>query len=109
MEISSIVFFPRHTRLTVRFRHHLYSAQVPDLAQNLFAMLPSLQEHLCYNRNGLSFVEEVADTELGHVFEHVILAILHRRGLYVRGQTTWNWQRDPLGTYHITISTGKKL
>ncbi len=109
MEISNIVFFPRHTRLTVRFRHHLYSSQVPNLAKTLFQMLPSLREHLCYNRNGLPFAEELTDTEMGHVFEHVMLAVLQQRGLHARGQTTWNWQRDSVGTFHVTINTGKRL
>jgi len=109
VEVQSITFLPRHTRLTVRFRHHLYSGQLPDLANSLLQMLPKLREHLCYNRNGLPFIEELHDTELGHVFEHVILEILRQRGLYLRGQTTWNWHRDPLGTYNVTINTGKKL
>lgn len=109
MEVQSITFLPRHTRLTVRFRHHLYSGQLPELANSLLRMLPQLREHLCYNRNGVPFIEELYDTELGHVFEHVILEILRRRGLHLRGQTTWNWHRDPLGTYNVTINTGKKL
>lgn len=109
MEICSVIFFPRHTRITMRFRHHLYSSQVPDLAGHLLSMLPSLREHECINRRNLSFEEELAQTELGHVFEHVILAVLARRGICTRGQTTWNWERDPIGTYHVTIGTGKKL
>ncbi len=109
MEILAITFFPRHTRLTVRFRHHLYSGQLPTLATSLISMLPSLREHLCTNARGLSFEQELHDTELGHVFEHVMLAILADRGLCTRGQTTWNWHRDPVGTYHVTISTGRKM
>ncbi|MEX2043589.1 MAG: hypothetical protein WD926_01700, partial [Patescibacteria group bacterium] len=31
-----------------------------------------------------------------------------RRGLCASGQTTWNWHRDPIGTYHVTVATGKK-
>lgn len=109
MEICSVTFFPRHTRITVRFRHHLYCSHVPDLATNLLAMLPSLREHDCINRRNLSFEEELTQTELGHVFEHVILEVLSLRGMRTRGLTTWNWERDPIGTYHVTISTGKKL
>lgn len=108
MEISAITFFPRHTRITVRFRHSLYSSQVDRLRAHLLDMLPSLREHICYNRSGLSFPEELENTELGHVFEHVMLAILERRGLCTSGQTTWNWHRDQIGTYHVTISSGKK-
>jgi hypothetical protein len=108
MEVTKLVFFPRHTRITVRFRHHLYSSQLPGLSDSLLGILPSLKAHLCHNRSGLPFVEEVADTELGHVFEHVVLAVLAQRGICTRGQTTWNWHRDPLGTYNVTISTGKR-
>lgn len=109
MEICSVTFFPRHTRITMRFRHHLYSSHIPGLAQLLLSMLPSLREHDCINRRNLSFEEELTQTELGHVFEHVILEVLSLRGVCTRGQTTWNWERDQIGTYHITINTGKKL
>jgi cyanophycin synthase-like protein len=108
MEISAITFFPRHTRITVRFHHSLYSSQVDRLQTHLLDMLPSLREHICYNRSGLPFVEELENTELGHVFEHIMLAILEQRGLCTSGQTTWNWHRDPIGTYHVTLATGKK-
>jgi hypothetical protein len=93
----------------MRFRHHLYSSHIPGLAQTLLSMLPSLREHDCINRRNLSFEEELTQTELGHVFEHIILELLSLRGICTRGQTTWNWERDPIGTYHITINTGKKL
>lgn len=109
MEICSVTFFPRHTRITMRFRHHLYSSHVPDLAQNLLTMLPTLGEHECVNRRNLAFAEELTQTELGHVFEHVVLEVLSLRGLSTRGQTTWNWERDPIGTYHVSIHTGKRL
>lgn len=109
MEISSVTFFPRHTRITVRFRHHLYSSHLPGLAGHLLTMLPSLREHFCMNRRGLSFEEELKETEMGHVFEHVALAVLALRGITTRGQTTWNWQRDPIGMFQVTIGTGKKL
>ncbi|MDP9211761.1 MAG: hypothetical protein M3N59_00595 [bacterium] len=108
MEISTVTFFPRHTRLTVRFRHSLYSSQVHRIRTHLLDMLPSLREHFCENRNGLPFPEELESTELGHVFEHVMLAVLEQRGIRTSGQTTWNWHRDPIGTFHVTISTGKK-
>jgi len=61
------------------------------------------------NRRGLTFEEELKETEMGHVFEHVILAVLALRGAATRGQTTWNWQRDPIGMFQVTIGTGKKL
>lgn len=109
MEISSVTFFPRHTRITVRFRHHLYSSHLPGLASHLLAMLPSLREHFCINRRGLTFEEELKETEMGHVFEHVVLAVLALRGVATRGQTTWNWQRDPIGMFQVTVGTGKKL
>lgn len=108
MEISSIDFFPRHTRITVKFRNRLYSSQVPGFAKSLLLMLPALEDHVCHNRKGLSFTREVEDTELGHVLEHVILALLGQRGIYTKGQTTWNWDRDPIGMYHITVQTGRK-
>ncbi len=109
MEITNILFFPRHTKVTVKFRNRLYSSQIEGFGQALINMLPSLSDHICHNRSGLPFAEEVRDTELGHVFEHVVLAVPRQRGIHTRGQTTWNWHRDPIGMYRITIHTGKRL
>jgi hypothetical protein len=109
MEISQLTFHPRHTRFTVRFRNRLYSSQVDDIATRLCEMLPTLTDHRCINRHGLPFTEELNDTELGHVFEHVVLELLSQREIYARGQTTWNWERDAIGTYQVTISSGKRI
>lgn len=109
MEISRLTFFPRHTRFTVRFHNHLYSSQIARLAEHLLDVLPNLANHRCLNRNGLPFTEELNDSELGHVFEHVVLELLSNREVYARGQTTWNWERDPIGTYQVTINSGKRL
>jgi len=109
MELTSIKFVSGHCRITVRFPHQLYTSQIADLPHNLLTMLPDLRRHRCQNRSGLSFVEEVLDTELGHAFEHTVLAVLERHGVCTRGETTWNWNRDPLGTYHITITTRHRV
>lgn len=109
MEISQLTFHQRHTRFTVRFRNRLYSSQVDDIANRLCEMLPNLTDHRCTNRHGLPFTEELADTELGHVFEHVVLELLSQREIYAQGQTTWDWEHDAIGTYHVSLGTGKRI
>ncbi|CAN5184193.1 hypothetical protein BH09PAT1_BH09PAT1_1100 [soil metagenome] len=82
----------------------------PMTRQLLGVYLPSIFTSICYNEDHLSFSEEVARTEVGHLFEHILLEFLCiiklENGLNsatYEGVTDWNWVRDPKGTFHITI------
>lgn len=84
----------------------------PLTRQLLQSYLPSIFRSTCYNDEDLPFHQEVACTELGHLFEHIMLEYLCilqlENGLDTasyEGQTNWNWIRDPRGTFHITIHT----
>lgn len=89
--------------------------KIPALCDVLKENLPSILSSICYNDLGLPFYKEVQHTEIGHLFEHILLEYLcknkmakgAKRATY-EGRTSWNWVRDPLGRFHIHLTCGKK-
>lgn len=82
----------------------------PLTLQMLKLYLPSIFQSTCYNDAHIPFPKEVCQTEVGHLFEHVLLEYLclvkMENGVddvSYEGVTDWNWVRDPKGTFHITI------
>lgn len=92
---------------TVSTRH------IPQTIDILKSYVPTVLDSLCFNDEKLPFSLEVKSTEIGHLFEHVLLEYLCYFKLLTgytdaeySGVTSWNWQRDPYGVFHITINTG---
>lgn len=84
----------------------------PLTQQLLQLYLPSIFRSTCYNEDNLPFHKEVTQTEVGHLFEHILLEYLCivqlENGLEeatYEGVTDWNWVREPQGSFHITINT----
>lgn len=81
--------------------------------------LPRIFKSRCFNQGNLPFCREVQDTEMGHLFEHILLEYLCElkisrgasRAIF-RGETWWDWRVSRRGTYFIDIqsfSLDKKL
>ncbi len=84
--------------------------------------LPFLREHFpgvlrtkCYNEQNLPFKKEVVRTEIGHLFEHIILEELCSLKIadgactaIHSGETSWNWVEEAEGIFHITIDIGNR-
>ncbi|HVT01274.1 MAG TPA: hypothetical protein VHE53_03535 [Patescibacteria group bacterium] len=88
--------------------------QLPSSHKILREELPSIFNSKCFNDQDNPFIEEAKRTELGHLFEHVMLEYICmgkiEKGLKrvsVSGVTDWNWKREPFGTYNITLRVGK--
>jgi hypothetical protein len=104
------------TKITMDLLHNqINTEEIPFITDLLQENLPSVLSTACYNDLGLPFDEEVRNTEIGHLFEHILLEYLcqnklakgARRATYA-GRTTWNWVRDPLGRFHIHLTCGQK-
>ena len=104
------------TRITMDLHYNqLNTEEMPSIVSQLEENLPSVLSTICYNDNNLPFNEEVQNTEIGHLFEHILLEYLcqhklakgARRATYA-GRTKWNWHRDPMGRFHIHLNCGKK-
>lgn len=89
---------------------------------NLLHTLSFLQKHSprvlntqCFNDKNLAFHSEVKATEIGHLFEHLLISELYLKkvslghtNVVFNGVTSWNWLKDPHGLFHIVIDIGKK-
>lgn len=88
---------------------------IPTVYSVLKKLLPSVLSSKCFNDDNLPFALEVKATEIGHLFEHILLEYLCQARLLqgaesavYSGYTSWNWHKDPWGTFHITVKSGEK-
>jgi Cyanophycin synthase-like N-terminal domain len=116
--LFSLSIVQKRTRTTIVMdvlHHYISTEEIPMITDVLQKNLPSILGSTCYNDLDLPFHEEVQQTELGHLFEHILLEYLcqykiakgARRATYT-GRTTWNWVRDPFGRFHIYLTCGRK-
>ncbi len=90
---------------------HYHTNYFPDTLTILKNQIPSVLTTKCFNKNNYSFDREVLNTEIGHLFEHILLQNLcdlklasgSQKAVY-KGLTQWDWTRDAKGTFHITLS-----
>lgn len=90
------------------------TSHLPNTFHILSKMLPSVLKSRCFNKENKPFFEEVVETEIGHLFEHILLEFICQykvlegcRKVAVSGFTVWNWKKNPVGTFRITINSGK--
>lgn len=95
------------------FSKTVNTAAIPQTSYILSELLPSIHASRCFNDEGLPFSKEVKRTEIGHLFEHILLEYIYQlkidqgsTNLLITGETSWNWERDPFGMFHIIISIG---
>ena len=88
---------------------------LPHTDQFLKENFPSVLTTECFNDDNLPFNIEVKATELGHLFEHILLDQLcliklssgdYHQAMFT-GRTDWDWGRDQRGIFHITISVSE--
>ena len=86
---------------------------LPHTHEMLNEYLPGVLCTRCFNKENLPFCEKVKDTNLAHLFEHILLEyLIEERGKYAdekisyKGVTSWDWRegKDAVGTYRISIS-----
>ncbi len=89
----------------------LTTHSLPHTRQILKEYFPNVLKTSCFNDAGLPFHEEVKNTEIGHLFEHIMLSFLCElkvksgfKKVSFRGVTEWNWKKDAKGTFHIKIN-----
>lgn len=91
------------------------TTSLPSTHRMLKSYLPTILASQCFNDAELPFSEEVCQTEIGHLFEHILLEYLcelklkkgYDEAIYA-GRTKWNWDEDPFGTFHILINTNNE-
>ena len=105
-EYSTELFFLLHTPT---FTTEDLPLTVPLLKKHL----PSILKCRCFNNRSLPFSEEVKNTEVAHLYEHILLEYLCDLKLSpttpqvsFKGETRWNWRNDPFGAFRIAINIG---
>lgn len=95
--------------------NQINTKEIPFITDLLKENLPSVLATTCYNDFNLPFDIEVQNTEIGHLFEHILLEYLCQNRLAkgakratFSGRTKWNWRRDPFGRFHIHLTCGRK-
>ena len=110
MEVSDVVLDEGAARVRLVFApsEPLRTSEVPGLTAAAIVALPGLRGHRCDNGAGLSFADELVDTELAHLFEHAALELMVMAGssLQLRGDTSWDFARDGRGTFHVRVEYG---
>ena len=117
MKVTEICVQPdtRRIKLTVEMPDpdRFHTSQVPHLPRMLFRLFPRLAHHKCDNDLGLSFRQECRQTEIPHLFEHLIMELQAQAQyadvLILRGETEWNWRVDPRGRFHVYVEYENEL
>ncbi|MDZ4655129.1 MAG: hypothetical protein U1F44_04570 [Coriobacteriia bacterium] len=76
-----------------------------DVVRRALELLPGLKRHVCDNTQGITFAEEITDTEVAHLFEHVVIELMARSGSPrgLKGETQWDFSRDGHGTFRVSF------
>jgi hypothetical protein len=101
--VKLVVEMPDPNRYSTRHAPH-----IPKL---LFKLFPHLARHRCENENGYSFRRECQETEIPHLFEHLIIELQGQaqRVSNLKGETQWNWRVDPKGRFHVYVDYDNEM
>lgn len=112
----AIKYLPNQTFIKMSLTiPYFYTTSLPHTYNILKESLPTVLKTECFNDSNLPFDKEVKNTEIGHLFEHIILEYLcqlkikegYKRALF-KGVTNWNWKKDAKGTFRIYINLRPK-
>jgi hypothetical protein len=85
---------------------------LPYCTEYLRETFPSVLRTQCFNEGNLKFEKEVEQTEIGHLFEHVLIDKIclsqianGKESAECEGRTDWNWNEEKEGTFHVYIDT----
>lgn len=119
IENNFSLFIKQYTTTTkikmMLFTELVNTSDIPYTYDVLKNFLPSVLTTECFNDEKLPFYREVKKTEIGHLFEHILLEYMcqlkiakgFKYAVYA-GRTKWNWERDPRGMFHIHINCSMK-
>ncbi len=107
---------PDHAEITIQFFTSYFTTnELPGTISVLETLLPRIFKHKCFNNGNFAFKKEAANTELGHLFEHILLEFLciykYKNGqidFNLKGLTEWNWAQDPRGIFYISLNTKRE-
>lgn len=91
-------------------RSHLTTQTLPNTVWLLSYYLPAIVNHKCINDENLPFISEAANTEIAHLFEHILIECICReysklgdKSVVAKGVTRWHSTRFYEGEFYIDI------
>ncbi|MDP3987685.1 MAG: hypothetical protein Q8P80_00915 [Candidatus Levybacteria bacterium] len=119
LDFFSLTINKKRLKTLITMRLHtntINTSEIPYTTSILEKFLPNVLKSVCYNDEKLPFHEEVKRTEIGHLFEHILLEYLCRfkaskgfKNVEFSGVTNWNWEKHPRGTFHIRINAASEI
>lgn len=107
MRVISIDFEGDQTKIILFVSKDITKTrQLPGFVEAVLESMPELRFHKCENDRNLTFADELFDTEIAHVFEHVLLEIIGQidtKAYRIKGWTNWDWKNSPRWTYEISL------
>ncbi|SRR6266404_6813654 len=90
---------------------HISTATLPETFDILSKYLPSIFNCQCFNNENNNFKKECQNTEIGHLFEHIMLEHLCIEKIADGGsEATYegrtSWEEDKTQTFYIEIKVG---
>jgi hypothetical protein len=104
------------TKLVMKMNNNLVNTRdLPETYTTIKRALPSVLHSTCYNDDNTPFFQEILRTEIGHLFEHILIEYMclikmdnGAQSAEYSGITKWNWVVYPVGSFHITVSSGNE-
>lgn len=117
-DFFEVSIFPKRKRSILIMKlwtDQMTTEKLPKITSILKENLPSIFSSICYNEKNFPFQKEMKNTEIGHLYEHILLehiAQIHfkengNQSEFV-GVTSWDWKKSPRGTFEIEINVGAK-
>jgi hypothetical protein len=107
VRIASITVGPEAVEAVLTFDadEPLRTSSFPGLPERALLALPGLRGHRCDNGAGMTFPEEMADTEVAHLVEHVAVELMALSGspTTLAGRTEWDFRTDGRGVFRVRL------
>lgn len=102
-------------RINMQIHNNIVNTSLlPHTYDFLSVRLPQVLSTECYNDGNIPFKIEVKNTEMGHLFEHILLEYLCIKKMShgfesaeFSGRTNWNWIEEPYGSFNINVEIKK--
>jgi hypothetical protein len=107
VRVVSVTVDPARVEAVVDFTRDepLRTSSFPELPTHALLVLPGLRGHRCDNGAGMTFPEEMADTEIAHLLEHIAVELMALSGspTTLAGRTEWDFRADGHGVFRVLL------
>ena len=107
MQVHSVTVCSDRVDVVVRVdgMNEMRTSLDAEVADRALGVLPGLASHRCSTSRERAFAEELRDTEIPHLFEHVVLELMAEAGSPrdLKGETAWDFRRDGHGVFRVSV------